>query len=109
MPNNPIHVKLAESLGANIVIMDMGEIFTTFGQGWRMNRDIHLPRIKTEGWYEGSTGLYFMGTNHIPFHPWNCFAGDEFWNSLSWNSQKAFEEGLLASDYTWDLYEKAFR
>ena len=33
MPNNPIHVKLAESLGANVVIMDMGEVFTALEQG----------------------------------------------------------------------------
>lgn len=32
MPNNPIHVKLAESLGANVVIMDMGEVFTALEQ-----------------------------------------------------------------------------
>ena len=48
MPNNPIHVKLAESLGANVVIMDMGEVFTALEQGVADGQDNPLATVKTE-------------------------------------------------------------
>ena len=49
MPNNPIHVKLAESLGANVVIMDLGEVFTALEQGVADGQDNPLATVKTEG------------------------------------------------------------
>ena len=63
MPNNPIHVKLAESLGANVVIMDMGEVFTALEQGVADGQDNPLATVKTEGWYEVQDYVY--DTNHI--------------------------------------------
>lgn len=105
MPNNPIHVKLAESLGANVVIMDMGEVFTALEQGVADGQDNPLATVKTEGWYEVQDYVY--ETNHI-ISSLELFAGDEFWNSLSTDDQKAFEEASQAtSDYAWDLYEEA--
>ena len=104
MPNNPIHVKLAESLGANVVIMDMGEVFTALEQGVADGQDNPLATVKTEGWYEVQDYVY--ETNHI-ISSLELFAGDEFWNSLSTDDQKAFEEASqAASDYAWDLYEE---
>ena len=47
MPNNPIHVKLAESLGANVVIMDMGEVFTALEQGVADGQDNPLATNRT--------------------------------------------------------------
>ena len=104
MPNNPIHVKLAESLGANVVIMDMGEVFTALEQGVADGQDNPLATVKTEGWYEVQDYVY--DTNHI-ISSLELFAGEEFWNSLSEEDQKAFEEASqAASDYAWDLYEE---
>lgn len=104
MPNNPIHVKLAESLGANVVIMDMGEVFTALEQGVADGQDNPLSTVKNEGWYE--VQKYIYNTNHI-VASLELFSGDEFWNELSPEEQDAFSEAAkAASDYAWDLYEE---
>lgn len=102
MPNNPIHVKLAESLGANVVIMDLGEVFTALEQGVADGQDNPLATVKTEGWYEVQDYVY--DTNHI-VASLELFAGEQFWNTLSEEEQQVFEEAAeAASDYAWDLY-----
>ncbi len=104
MPNNPIHVKLAESLGANVVIMDMGEVFTALEQGVADGQDNPLSTVKNEGWYE--VQKYIYNTNHM-VASLELFSGDEFWNELTPEEQNAFSEAAeAASDYAWDLYEK---
>ncbi len=102
MPNNPIHVKLAESLGANVVIMDMGEVFTALEQGVADGQDNPLATVRNEGWYEVQDYAYL--TNHI-VASLELFASEEFWDSLSEEDQKIFEEAArAASDYAWDTY-----
>ena len=102
MPNNPIHVKLAESLGANVVIMDMGEVFTALEQGVADGQDNPLATVKTEGWYEVQDYIY--DTNHI-VASLEIFAGEEFWKTLTEEEQQIFEEAAEdASDYAWDQY-----
>ncbi len=102
MPNNPIHVRLAESLGANVVIMDLGEVFTALEQGVADGQDNPLATVKTEGWHE--VQKYVYDTNHI-VASLELFAGNEFWNTLSEEDQKVFIEAAnQASDYAWDLY-----
>lgn len=102
MPNNPIHVKLAESLGANVVIMDMGEVFTALEQGVVDGQDNPLSTVKNEGWYE--VQKYIYNTNHI-VAPLELFAGNEFWDEIPEEDREVF---LLAaqeaSDYAWDNY-----
>ena len=69
-----------------------------------IGQDNPLATVKTEGWYEVQDYVY--ETNHI-ISSLELFAGDEFWNSLSTDDQKAFEEASqAASDYAWDLYEE---
>ena len=94
MPNNPIHVKLAESLGANVVIMDMGEVFTALEQGVADGQDNPLATVKTEGWYEVQDYVY--DTNHI-IASLELFAGEEFWNSLSEEDQE--KEDMIVKFY----------
>ncbi len=102
MPNNPIHIKLAESLGASAVIMDMGEVFTSLEQGVVDGQDNPLSTVKNEGWYEVQDYIY--NTNHI-ISSLELFTGTEFWESLSEEDQEAFTEAAeAASDYAWDLY-----
>lgn len=102
MPNNPIHVKLAESLGANVVIMDMGEVFTALEQGVADGQDNPLTTVKNEGWYEVQEYIY--ETNHI-IASLELFASNEFWNDLSSEDQMIFEKvARETSDYAWDLY-----
>lgn len=102
MPNNPIHVKLAESLGANVVIMDMGEVFTALEQGVADGQDNPMTTVKNEGWYE--VQKYIYETNHI-IASLELFASDEFWENLSKEDQAIFEQvSQETSDYAWDLY-----
>lgn len=101
-PNNPIYVRLAESLGANVVIMDMGEVFTALEQGVADGQDNPLATVRNEGWYEVQDYAYL--TNHI-IASLELFASDEFWDSLSEEDQKSFAQAAEeASDYAWDLY-----
>lgn len=102
MPNNPIHVKLAESLGANVVIMDMGEVFTALEQGVADGQDNPLSTVRTEGWYEVQDYVYL--TNHI-VASLELFSSNDFWNSLPEEDQQIFQEASdAASDYAWDTY-----
>lgn len=102
MPNNPIHVKLAESLGANVVIMDMGEVFTALEQGVVDGQDNPLSTVKNEGWYEVQNYIY--NTNHI-VASLELFTGDEFWDDVSEEDKEIFRQAANeASDYAWDLY-----
>lgn len=102
MPNNPIHVKLAESLGANVVIMDIGEVFTALEQGVADGQDNPLTTLKNEGWYEVQDYIY--ETNHI-IASLELFASNEFWDDLNSDDQAIFEQVVKeTSDYAWDLY-----
>ena len=102
MPNNPIHVKLAESLGANVVIMDMGEVFTALEQGVADGQDNPLSTVKNEGRYEVQDYIY--DTNHI-VESLELFAGDQFWDSIDEADREIFRQVAdEASDYAWDLY-----
>lgn len=102
MPNNPIHVKLAESLGANVVIMDMGEVFTALEQGVADGQDNPLSTVKNEGWYEVQDYIY--NTDHI-VASLELFAGDEFWDSVDNADKEIFEQvAAETSDYAWDMY-----
>ncbi len=104
MPNNPIHVKLAESLGANVVIMDMGEVFTALEQGVADGQDNPLSTVRNEGWYNVQDYVY--NTNHI-VASLELFAGEKFWEELGEEDQKIFEEvAQETSDYAWDTYIK---
>lgn len=102
MPNNPIHVRLAESLGANVVIMDLGEVFTSLEQGVVDGQDNPLSTVKSEGWYEVQDYIY--NTNHI-VASLELFAGEEFWSEVSEEDRAVFEAAAKAAeDYAWDKY-----
>ena len=102
MPNSPIHVRLAESLGANVVIMDMGEVFTSLEQGVVDGQDNPLSTVRSEGWYEVQDYVY--NTDHI-ITSLELFAGDELWNSMDPADQQVFQEAAkAASDAAWDMY-----
>lgn len=102
MPNNPIHVRLAESLGANVVIMDMGEVFTSLEQGVVDGQDNPLSTVKSEGWFEVQDYIY--NTNHI-VASLELFAGQQFWDEVSEEDRAVFENAAKeAEDHAWDLY-----
>jgi TRAP-type transport system periplasmic protein len=105
MPNNPIHVKLAESLGANVVIMDLGEVFTALEQGVVDGQDNPMSTFRQEGWFEVQDYIY--ETNHMVSSN-QLMMSKEFWDTLSKEDQKIFEEvSLQTSNRTWDIYENS--
>lgn len=102
MPNNPIHVGLAESLGANVVIMDQGEVFTSLEQGVVDGQDNPLTTVRNEGWYEVQNYVY--ETNHI-IAALNLFASNEFLDSIPDEHRIVFEEAAeLANEEAWNNY-----
>ena len=104
MPNNPIHVRLAESLGANVVIMDMGEVFTSLEQGVVDGQDNPLSTVRNEGWYE--VQKYIYNTDHI-IASLEMFASDDFLSGMSEEDQEAFRKAAQdAASYSWDLYKE---
>ena len=103
MPNNPIHVKLAESLGGNAVIMDLGEVFTGLEQGVVDGQDNPLSTFRQEGWYEVQDYIY--ETNHMVSSN-QLMMSKEFWDELTEEEQMIFEEvGFETSNRSWDIYE----
>ena len=102
MPNNPIHVRLAESLGANVVIMDMGEVFTALEQGVVDGQDNPLSTVRNEGLYE--VQKYVYNTNHI-IASLELFASNDFWGEMTEADQQAFATAAKeAAEYSWTLY-----
>ena len=105
MPNNPIHVKLAESLGANVVIMDMSEVFTSLEQGVIDGQDNPLSTFRQEGWYTVSKDIY--ETNHM-VSSIEMLGNDEFLEGLPEEDREVFERAAkLTAARAWDLYEQS--
>lgn len=105
MPNNPIHVTLAESLGANSIIMDMGEVFSALDQNVVDGQDNPLQALRQEGWY--TVQDYVYETNHI-VSSLELFISNEFWDTLTDEEKEIFRKAAEAtSDKAWDLYEES--
>lgn len=103
MPNNPIHVKVAELLGANVAIMGLGEVFTALEQGVVDGRDNPLSTFVQQGFYSVNKNIY--ETNHM-ISSLELLANSNFWNALSEEDKAAFNEAAKAtSDKSWDLYQ----
>ncbi|MDY6215447.1 TRAP transporter substrate-binding protein [Actinobacillus porcinus] len=103
MPNNPIHVKVAELLGANVAIMGLGEVFTALEQGVVDGQDNPLSTFVQQGFYSVNKNIY--ETNHM-ISSLELLSNINFWNSLSEEEKVIFNEAAKAtSDKSWDLYQ----
>ena len=103
MPNNPIHVKVAELLGANVAIMGLGEVFTALEQGVVDGQDNPLSTFVQQGFYSVNKNIY--ETNHM-ISSLELLANSNFWNSLSNEDKAIFSDAAKAtSDKSWDLYQ----
>lgn len=103
MPNNPIHVKVAELLGANVAIMGLGEVFTALEQGVVDGQDNPLSTFVQQGFYSVNKNVY--ETNHM-ISSLELLANSTFWNNLSDEEKAIFNEAAHAtSDKSWDLYQ----
>ena len=105
MPNNPIHVKVAELLGANVAIMGLGEVFTALEQGVVDGQDNPLSTFVQQGFYSVNKNIY--ETNHM-ISSLELLANSNFWKGLSEEEKAIFAEAAKAtSDKSWDLYQES--
>lgn len=105
MPNNPIHVKVAELLGANVAIMGLGEVFTALEQGVVDGQDNPLSTFVQQGFYSVNKNIY--ETNHM-ISSLELLVNVNFWKDLSDEEKAIFNEAAKAtSDKSWDLYQES--
>ncbi|MDR2708373.1 MAG: TRAP transporter substrate-binding protein [Elusimicrobiota bacterium] len=105
MPNNKIHIALAKALGANVVILPMGDIFTSLEQKVIDGQDNPLRTLISYGWYE--VQKYVFETNHM-VASLEILASPQFWASLTPEQQAIVAQAAQeASDYAWDHYKKS--
>ncbi|MDH3000244.1 C4-dicarboxylate ABC transporter substrate-binding protein [Chelonobacter oris] len=105
MPNNPIHVKAAELLGANVAIMGLGEVFTALEQGVVDGQDNPLSTFVQQGFYSVNKNIY--ETNHM-ISSLELLANAKFWDGLSGEDQAIFlDAAKAASDKSWELYQQS--
>lgn len=103
MPNNPIHVKVAKLLDANVVIMGLGEVFTALEQGVVDGQDNPLSTFVQQGFYSVNKNIY--ETNHM-ISSLELLANSNFWNGLTDEEKAIFNEAAKAtSDKSWELYQ----
>ncbi|TCP96577.1 tripartite ATP-independent transporter DctP family solute receptor [Cricetibacter osteomyelitidis] len=103
MPNNPIHVKVAELLGANVAIMSLGEVFSALEQGVVDGQDNPLSTFVQQGFYSVNKNIY--ETNHM-ISSLELLANSKFWEKLSDEDKAIFlEAAKTTSDKSWDLYQ----
>ncbi|SMB89647.1 tripartite ATP-independent transporter solute receptor, DctP family [Pasteurella testudinis DSM 23072] len=105
MPNNPIHVKVAELLGANVAIMGLGEVFTALEQGVVDGQDNPMSTFVQQGFYSVNKNIY--ETNHM-ISSLELLSNAKFWKGLSDDDKAIFlEAAKAASDKSWDLYQES--
>jgi tripartite ATP-independent transporter DctP family solute receptor len=105
MPNNKIHIALAKALGANVVTMAMGDIFTSLEQKVIDGQDNPLRTLVSYGWYE--VQKYVYETNHM-VASLELMVSPQFWATLTPEEQTMMLEAAKeTSDYAWDHYRKS--
>lgn len=63
MPGNPIHIGIAENLGASAQVIPLGELFTALETGVVNGQDNGMVTVRSESFYEVQD--YVLETNHI--------------------------------------------
>jgi TRAP-type C4-dicarboxylate transport system substrate-binding protein len=63
MPENPIHIGIAENLGASAQVIPLGELFTALETGVVDGQDNGMVTVRSESFHEVQD--YVLETNHI--------------------------------------------
>lgn len=102
MPSNPIHVGLAENLGASAQVIPLGELFTALETGVVDGQDNGMVTVVSEGLYE--VQQYVYETNHI-IATLEIIANDAFLSGLTEEQQTIIRDAAkAASEQAWDDY-----
>lgn len=94
MPSNPIHIGLAENLGASAQVIPLSDLFTSLETGVVDGQDNGMVTIVSEGFYEVQD--YVLETNHIiatlPF-----IMNESFMSSLTDEEQQIIRDAGKAT------------
>lgn len=102
MPANPIHVGLAENLGASAQVIPLGELFSALETGVVDGQDNGMVTVTSEGLYE--VQKYVYETNHI-IATLEIIANDAFLTGLPEDQQQIIKDAAKASaKQAWDDY-----
>jgi TRAP-type C4-dicarboxylate transport system substrate-binding protein len=105
MPGNPIHVGIAENLGASAQVIPLGELFSAMETGVVDGQDNGMVTVISEAFYEVQKYLY--ETNHI-IATLEIVVSAPFYDKLTADQQKIVSDAAQATSVkAWDDYIKS--
>jgi tripartite ATP-independent transporter DctP family solute receptor len=105
MPGNPIHVGIAENLGASAQVIPLGELFSALETGVVDGQDNGMVTVISEAFYEVQEYLY--ETNHI-VATLEIVISAPFYDGLTADQQKIISDAAKATaEKAWDDYIKS--
>jgi tripartite ATP-independent transporter DctP family solute receptor len=105
MPGNPIHVGIAENLGASAQVIPLGELFSAMETGVVDGQDNGMVTVISEAFYEVQKYLY--ETNHI-IATLEIVVSAPFFDKLTADQQKIVRDAARATSVkAWDDYIKS--
>ncbi|MFP3089983.1 TRAP transporter substrate-binding protein [Treponema sp. TIM-1] len=105
MPGNPIHVGIAENLGASAQVIPLGELFSALETGVVDGQDNGMVTVISEAFYEVQKYLY--ETNHI-IATLEIVVSAPFYDKLTPAQQKIVSDAAKATAAkAWDDYIKS--
>ncbi len=100
---NPLYVDMFNTLGANAVPMPFPELYTAMEMKTVDGQENPETTVDASKFYE--VQKYFSGTRHI-YNPQMMMVSKTFWDSLSADEKKIFEEAAIEAR---DVQRKAAR
>jgi tripartite ATP-independent transporter DctP family solute receptor len=105
MPGNPIHVGIAENLGASAQVIPLGELFSALETGVVDGQDNGMVTVISEAFYE--VQKYVYETNHI-IATLEIIISAPFMDKLTADQQKIIKDAANATSVkAWDDYIKS--
>jgi tripartite ATP-independent transporter DctP family solute receptor len=105
MPGNPIHVGIAENLGASAQVIPLGELFSALETGVVDGQDNGMVTVISEAFYE--VQKYVYETNHI-IATLEIIVSAPFMDKLSADQQQIIKDAAKATaEKAWDDYIKS--
>ncbi|MDR0440709.1 MAG: TRAP transporter substrate-binding protein [Candidatus Accumulibacter sp.] len=102
MPSNPIHVGIAQNLGASAQVIPLGELFSALETNVVDGQDNGMVTVISEAFYEVQKYLY--ETNHI-IATLEILVNAPFFDKLSAEHQKVIRDAARATAVkAWDDY-----
>ena len=102
MPSNPIHLGIAEHLGASAQVIPLGDLFTSLETGVVDGQDNGMVTIISEGFHEVQDYVY--ETNHI-IATLELIMNEPFMSSLTEEEQQIVRDAAKeATLVAWDNY-----